>query len=80
MYPGILAFMVAAVSYPPGFGQFIAGELSTHEQVSNLFTNFTWTNDDLTVDQTAVVSFWKTQYTDVFTNLTLYLLYTVNIS
>lgn len=70
--------MVASVSYPPGFGQFIAGELSTHEQVSNLFTNFTWTNEELSVEEAAIVSHWTTPYSGVFTNLALYLLYTVS--
>lgn len=67
------------MTYPPGFGRFIAGELSTHEQVLNLFSNFTWTRDDLTVEQIAVLSYWKTPYTDVFGNLALFLAYTVNI-
>ena len=79
LYPGILALIVASLSYPPYLGQFIAGELSTHEQVSNLFTNFTWTETDLTVEQMAIVSHWKTPYTDVFGNLVCYLLYTVRI-
>lgn len=80
LYPGILALIVAAVSYPPGFGQFIAGELSTHEQVSNLFTNFTWTEKELTVEQAAIVQHWTNPYTqNVFTNLVCYLLYTVRI-
>jgi len=70
---------VAAISYPNGFGKFIGGELSTHEQVSHLFTNFTWTQHDLNVEQSAIVAYWTNPYTqDVFTNLTLYLLYTVS--
>ncbi|KAJ6639380.1 Chloride channel protein 2 [Pseudolycoriella hygida] len=32
LYPGILALIVSSLSYPLGTGQFIAGELSTHEQ------------------------------------------------
>lgn len=80
LYPGILALMVSSISFPLGFGQFIAGELSTHEQVLQLFSNFTWTNTDLTVEQAAVVKYWTTPYTDVFINLTLYILFTVSIS
>lgn len=32
LYPGIVALTVASFTYPLGTGQFIAGELSTHEQ------------------------------------------------
>jgi chloride channel 2 len=60
-------------------GQFIAGELSTHEQVTQLFTNFTWTKDDLTVEQSAIVANWKTPYTYVFVNLVIYILFTVSM-
>ncbi|XP_055620325.1 chloride channel protein 2 isoform X2 [Toxorhynchites rutilus septentrionalis] len=76
LYPGIVSLIVATLSFPHGFGQFIAGELSTHEQVHQLFSNFTWSKYDLTVEQAAIVSNWRTAYTDVFTNLIVYLLFT----
>lgn len=79
LYPGILALIVSSISYPLGTGQFIAGELSTHEQVHQLFTNFTWTADELTVEQATIVNHWSTQFTDIFFHLTAYLLFTVNI-
>ncbi|EDS40747.1 chloride channel protein 2 [Culex quinquefasciatus] len=77
LYPGIVALIVATLSFPHGFGQFIAGELSTHEQVHQLFSNFTWTKHELTVEQAAIVGNWRTPYTEVFTNLVLYLLFTI---
>ncbi|XP_059609893.1 chloride channel protein 2 isoform X2 [Phlebotomus argentipes] len=76
LYPGILALMVSTISFPLGLGQFIAGELSTHEQVLQLFTNFTWTKPELTVEQAAIVKHWTTSYTNVFVNLTIYTLFT----
>lgn len=38
--------------------------------------NFTWTRSTLTVEQATIVSFWRSPYTDVFTNLFIYLLFT----
>lgn len=38
--------------------------------------NFTWTKSSLTVEQAAIVSFWKTQQTGVFINLIFYILFT----
>uniref|UniRef100_A0A1B0GIQ8 Chloride channel protein n=1 Tax=Lutzomyia longipalpis TaxID=7200 RepID=A0A1B0GIQ8_LUTLO len=80
LYPGILALLVSSMSFPLGFGQFIAGELSTHEQVVQLFTNFTWTKTELTVEQAAIVKYWTTSYTNVFVNLAIYTLFTFFIS
>ncbi|XP_073840557.1 chloride channel protein 2 isoform X3 [Musca autumnalis] len=76
LYPGFLALLVSTISFPLGTGQFIAGELGTHEQVSQLFSNFTWSRDDLTVEQAAIVTHWVTPYTNVFINLTCYVIFT----
>ncbi|KXJ80428.1 hypothetical protein RP20_CCG025166 [Aedes albopictus] len=76
LYPGIVSLIVATLSFPLGFGQFIAGELSTHEQVHQLFSNFTWSKNELTVEQAAIVSNWRTAGTNVFINLIVYLLFT----
>ncbi|XP_058984503.1 chloride channel protein 2 isoform X7 [Musca domestica] len=76
LYPGFLALLVSTISFPLGTGQFIAGELGTHEQVTQLFSNFTWSRDDLTVEQAAIVTHWVTPYTNVFINLTCYVIFT----
>jgi len=34
LYPGLVALTVASVSFPLGLGQYMAGDLNTHEQVS----------------------------------------------
>lgn len=77
LYPGIIALIVSSLSYPLGPGKYMAGELSTHDQVTQLFSNFTWTNDDLTVEQDTLVNNWRTDSTNVFVSLTGYLLFTV---
>lgn len=73
-----MALIVSSISYPLGTGRFIAGELSTHEQVHQLFTNFTWTASELTVEQATIVNYWSTEYTDVFFHLSAFMLFTVN--
>lgn len=78
LYPGFLALLVSTLSFPLGPGQFIAGELSTHEQVTQLFSNFTWSRDDLTVEQAAIVTHWVTSYTNIFINLSIYIVFTVS--
>ncbi|XP_019329651.1 PREDICTED: chloride channel protein 1 isoform X4 [Aptenodytes forsteri] len=42
IYPGVITFLIATVTFPPGFGQFMAGELMPREAISSLFDNYTW--------------------------------------
>ncbi|XP_017798784.1 PREDICTED: chloride channel protein 2 isoform X1 [Habropoda laboriosa] len=69
LYPGIVSLMVSSVSFPLGLGQFMAGDLNTHDQVYGLFTNFTWTKQELGVEEMNIVKHWSTTYTDVFIGL-----------
>ncbi|XP_076680058.1 chloride channel protein 2 isoform X5 [Andrena cerasifolii] len=69
LYPGIVSLLVSSVSFPLGLGQFMAGDLNTHDQVYGLFTNFTWTKQEVGVEEMNIVKHWSTQYTDVFTGL-----------
>ncbi|CAK9798858.1 Chloride channel protein 2 [Anthophora plagiata] len=69
LYPGIVSLMVSSVSFPLGLGQFMAGDLNTHDQVYGLFTNFTWTKEELGVEEMNIVKHWSTNYTDVFIGL-----------
>ncbi|PSN46228.1 Chloride channel protein 2 [Blattella germanica] len=69
LYPGIVSLIVASMSFPLGLGQFMAGDLNSHDQVTGLFTNFTWTKTNLTVEEAEIVRHWVTPYTDVFVSL-----------
>nr|XP_055191167.1 chloride channel protein 1 [Nyctereutes procyonoides] len=42
LYPGIVTFIIASFTFPPGIGQFMAGELMPREAISTLFDNNTW--------------------------------------
>ncbi|XP_007954804.1 chloride channel protein 1 [Orycteropus afer afer] len=57
LYPGIVTFVIASFTFPPGLGQFMAGELMPREAISTLFDNNTWvkhTGDPETLGQSAV--------------------------
>ncbi|XP_020278434.1 chloride channel protein 2 isoform X3 [Pseudomyrmex gracilis] len=69
LYPGIVSLLVSSVSFPLGLGQFMAGDLNTHDQVYGLFTNFTWTRENLGAEEMNIVKHWATPYTDVFSGL-----------
>ncbi|KRT78773.1 hypothetical protein AMK59_7172, partial [Oryctes borbonicus] len=76
LYPGIVAWIVSSVSFPLGFGQFMAGDLTTHQQVINLFSNFTWTKSNFTVEELDVLNHWTTPYSGVWVSLIGFVLFT----
>nr|XP_023018406.1 chloride channel protein 2 [Leptinotarsa decemlineata] len=75
LYPGIVSLWVASLSFPLGSGQFLAGDLNTHEQVSALFSNFTWTRANLTVAQDRILAHWRTPWTGVIVTLVCHILF-----
>ncbi|XP_075809622.1 chloride channel protein 1 isoform X1 [Microtus pennsylvanicus] len=57
LYPGIVTFVIASLTFPPGMGQFMAGELMPREAISTLFDNNTWVKhigDPQSLGQSAV--------------------------
>ncbi|XP_054267623.1 chloride channel protein 2-like isoform X2 [Macrosteles quadrilineatus] len=76
LYPGIVALLASTVSFPMGLGQYMAGDLNTHDQVAGLFSNFTWTKGYLTVEEADTLRHWTTKNTDVFVSLCGFMLYT----
>ncbi|XP_062872597.1 chloride channel protein 2-like [Trichomycterus rosablanca] len=42
LYPAIVTLVIATLTFPPGFGQFMAGELTQRETLLALFDNHTW--------------------------------------
>ncbi|XP_058474571.1 chloride channel protein 1-like [Solea solea] len=43
LFPAVITLLIATLTFPPGFGQFMAGELMPRQCISSLFDNFTWT-------------------------------------
>uniref|UniRef100_A0A8D2IZH0 Chloride voltage-gated channel 1 n=1 Tax=Varanus komodoensis TaxID=61221 RepID=A0A8D2IZH0_VARKO len=74
IYPAVITFVIASVTFPPGFGQFMAGELMPREAISSLFDNFTWvkhTEDPQILGKSAV---WIHPNVSVFVIILLFFL------
>uniref|UniRef100_A0A146LJA2 Chloride channel protein n=1 Tax=Lygus hesperus TaxID=30085 RepID=A0A146LJA2_LYGHE len=69
LYPGIVILLTSSVSFPLGLGRYMAGDINSHDQVSGLFSNFTWTKDNFTVEEAEVLKHWTTQDSTVFVSL-----------
>ncbi|XP_051030618.1 chloride channel protein 1 [Phodopus roborovskii] len=57
LYPAIVTLVIVSLTFPPGVGQFMAGELMPREAISTLFDNNTWvkhTGDPQSLGQSAV--------------------------
>ncbi|KAH9370772.1 hypothetical protein HPB48_014732 [Haemaphysalis longicornis] len=73
LYPLIITVFISSATFPEGLGQFMAAELTTHEAVHDLFSNFTWTSSDLGVDEHMVVNHWGSTKGRVFLTLALFI-------
>nr|XP_057902712.1 chloride channel protein 1-like [Doryrhamphus excisus] len=43
VFPAAVTLLIATLTFPAGFGQFMAGELMPRECINSLFDNYTWT-------------------------------------
>ncbi|CAG7725530.1 unnamed protein product [Allacma fusca] len=80
IYPFFVTWFIASINFPFGLGQFIAGALTTHDQVVTLFSNFSWTKSNFTVEEVTVVKHWINPFTGIFVNIPLYMLATFFLS
>ncbi|XP_039619662.1 chloride channel protein 2 isoform X2 [Polypterus senegalus] len=72
IYPGIVTFVISTLTFPPGFGQFMAGELMPREAISSLFDNYTWTKHTDTPHLLGRSSVWIHPKISVFLILLLF--------
>ena len=80
IYPFFVSWTVSTLAFPPWSGQLIAGGLSTHEQIENLFSNYSWTQDpeEVSAGEWAKIRHWVipgTSASSVFATLTCYILF-----
>lgn len=75
IYPGFIILVISTATWPNGLGQFMASELPAGPQVISLFSNFTWTKDNLTIVQSNLISNWTTHWTGIYENLVIFIAY-----
>ncbi|KAF4085725.1 hypothetical protein AMELA_G00098270 [Ameiurus melas] len=72
LYPAIVTLITATLTFPPGFGQFMAGKLTQRETLLALFDNYTWSKhlegDHFDHSDNSVA--WKHPQVSVFVTLT----------
>ncbi|KAL4221849.1 Chloride channel protein 2 [Mactra antiquata] len=74
IYPSLVTLIITSCTFPPGLGQFYAGQLTHRRAVDELFGNITWTTgqaDDL--DEEEILSHWKHPATNIYVSLVLFI-------
>ncbi|XP_014910289.1 chloride channel protein 2b, partial [Poecilia latipinna] len=76
LYPALVTFLISTLTFPPGFGQFMAGELTQGESLLTLFDNQTWAkqgNPD-EFDYLGKAEAWKHPQVNIFVTLVLFII------
>ncbi|XP_067385045.1 chloride channel protein 2a isoform X4 [Channa argus] len=75
VYPALVTLVVSTLTFPPGFGQFMAGQLTQHESLVALFDNRTWCRQGVAeeFDYISHHHAWKHPQVNVFITLILFI-------
>lgn len=57
-YSILISACIATVTFPLGLGRYLAVDLDSHQQIEDLFSNFTWTKENYTVHERNVLNNW----------------------
>ncbi|XP_076837698.1 chloride channel protein 2a isoform X3 [Brachyhypopomus gauderio] len=75
VYPAFVTLLVSTLTFPPGFGQFMAGQLTQHESLVALFDNRTWYKQGVAeeFEYVSQPQAWKHPQVSVFITLLLFI-------
>uniref|UniRef100_A0A667ZZF1 Chloride channel 2c n=1 Tax=Myripristis murdjan TaxID=586833 RepID=A0A667ZZF1_9TELE len=75
LYPALVTLLVSTLTFPPGFGQFMAGRLTQKESLVTLLDNRTWAKQGIAeeFDYISHSQAWKHPQVNVFVTLVLFI-------
>ncbi|XP_078374298.1 chloride channel protein 2-like isoform X2 [Oculina patagonica] len=75
IYPAVVVFIIATITFPKGFGQFMAGELTPKQAIDELFMNITWSEAKDSDDQASlnVLKHWDGANTNIYVTLVIFI-------
>uniref|UniRef100_UPI0037E89AF5 chloride channel protein 2c n=1 Tax=Semicossyphus pulcher TaxID=241346 RepID=UPI0037E89AF5 len=76
LYPALVTLLVSTLTFPPGFGQFMAGRLTQKESLVTLLDNRTWAKQGIAeeFDYIGHSAAWKHPQVNVFVTLVLFII------
>ncbi|KAK5919554.1 hypothetical protein CgunFtcFv8_023434 [Champsocephalus gunnari] len=73
VYPAVVTLLISTLTFPPGLGQFMAGQLTQHESLVALFDNRTWCRQGVAEEFDYHHNGWKHPQVNVFITLVLFI-------
>ncbi|XP_067307516.1 chloride channel protein 2c isoform X3 [Pseudorasbora parva] len=75
LYPALVTLLISTLTFPPGFGQFMAGQLTQKDTLVSFFDNRTWTKQGITEDFSydSHSTAWKHPQANVFVVLVVFI-------
>ncbi|XP_029070490.1 chloride channel protein 2 isoform X2 [Monodon monoceros] len=76
LFPALVTLLISTLTFPPGFGQFMAGQLSQKETLVTLFDNRTWVRQGLMeeLEPPGTSQAWNPPRANVFLTLVIFIL------
>ncbi|XP_043347993.1 chloride channel protein 2 isoform X1 [Dermochelys coriacea] len=76
LFPALVTLLISTLTFPPGFGQFMAGQLSQKDTLVTLFDNRTWAKQGLAeeFEYFGISEAWKHPHANVFVTLVVFIL------
>uniref|UniRef100_A0A8C9VBN2 Chloride voltage-gated channel 2 n=1 Tax=Scleropages formosus TaxID=113540 RepID=A0A8C9VBN2_SCLFO len=81
LYPALVTLLISTLTFPPGFGQFMAGKLTQKESLVTLLDNRTWAKQGIAeeFDYIGHSQAWKHPQVNVFVTLVLFIVMKVHL-
>ncbi|NXP11990.1 CLCN2 protein, partial [Thinocorus orbignyianus] len=76
LFPALVTLIISTLTFPPGFGQFMAGQLTQKDTLVTLFDNQTWTKQGLNdeFEYLGILEAWRRPRSNVFITLVVFIL------
>ncbi|XP_026710770.1 chloride channel protein 2, partial [Athene cunicularia] len=76
LFPALVTLLIATLTFPPGFGQFMAGQLTQKDTLVTLFDNQTWAKQGLSdeFEYLGILEAWRHPRSNVFVTLVVFIL------
>ncbi|XP_069720738.1 chloride channel protein 2 isoform X2 [Phaenicophaeus curvirostris] len=76
LFPALVTLLISTLTFPPGFGQFMAGQLTQKDTLVTLFDNQTWAKQGVSdeFEYLGILEAWRHPRSNVFVTLVVFIL------
>ncbi|KAM6304814.1 chloride channel protein 2 [Aegotheles albertisi] len=76
LFPALVTLLISTLTFPPGFGQFMAGQLTQKDTLVTLFDNQTWAKQGLSneFEYLGILEAWHHPRSNVFVTLVVFII------